>query len=66
MKRKRLSRDPVTVAGYYEGMLSRLLRIRQDRSEDLNELGIDMVDRAIYACMLEVDEGAKREGRKAR
>jgi hypothetical protein len=48
----------------FVGRLQRLLRLRREYCEDLNQLGIRLLDRAIYATYRDcVDYGAEQKAR---
>jgi hypothetical protein len=45
--------------------LARLIRLRRDFGDDLNQLGIDLLDRSIYATYRDcIDFGAADEARQ--
>ncbi len=52
--------DP-DLKGHYLGRLERLLRLRRDFEEHLNNLGVELRDRSIYATLRDcMENGAGR------
>lgn len=49
---------------FYLARLERLIRLRRDFEDHLNELGVDILDRSLYATYLDcVDAGAGESAR---
>ena len=48
----------------YVSRLARLIRLRQDFQDDLNQLGVELLDRSIYATYRDcIDFGAADQAR---
>jgi hypothetical protein len=53
------------LGNFYLTRLERLIRLRKDFDEHLNELGVDILDRSIYATYRDcVDSGAADSARR--
>lgn len=45
----------MTLREHYGRILRRLLWLRKRYADEVNEIGADLLDRAIYACELELE-----------
>jgi hypothetical protein len=60
----RPSRKDGGLGSYYLSRLERLIRLRRDFEDHLNDLGVDILDRSIYATFRDcVDAGASDRAR---
>ncbi len=57
--------SPAGPASFYISRLERLIRLRRDFEAKLNHLGVELLDRSIFATLRDCDEhGAGRQARR--